>query len=153
MSQQPLDIAIIGVAGIYPGAGNARQYWQNILDKVDAVRDADPEWVGPYFEENATDDDRIYTTRGGFLGEHARVNPQLYGVMPTVAAGADPDHLLSLKCAHDALEDAGYLHKPFDRERAGVVVGRGTYGNRGMRSEEHTSELQSLMRISSAVFC
>src|SRR3546814_10369935 len=55
-----------------------------------------------------------------------------YGVMPTVAAGADPDHLLSLKCAHDALEDAGYLHKPFDRERAGVVVGRGTYGNRGM---------------------
>lgn len=132
MSQQPLDIAIIGVAGIYPGAGNARQYWQNILDKVDAVRDADPEWVGPYFEENATDDDRIYTTRGGFLGEHARVNPQLYGVMPTVAAGADPDHLLSLKCAHDALEDAGYLHKPFDRERAGVVVGRGTYGNRGM---------------------
>ncbi|NGY05277.1 type I polyketide synthase [Solimonas terrae] len=132
MSQQPLDIAIIGVAGIYPGAGNARQYWQNILDKVDAVREADPEWVGPYFEENATDDDRIYTTRGGFLGEHARVNPQLYGVMPTVAAGADPDHLLSLKCAHDALDDAGYLHKPFDRERAGVVVGRGTYGNRGM---------------------
>src|SRR3546814_19228892 len=52
--------------------------------------------------------------------------------MTTGAAGADPDHLLSLKCAHDALEDAGYLHKPFDRERAGVVVGRGTYGNRGM---------------------
>src|SRR3546814_14389955 len=72
MSQQPLDIAIIGVAGIYPGAGNARQYWQNILDKVDAVRDADPEWVGPYFEETATDDDRIYTTRGGFLGEQDR---------------------------------------------------------------------------------
>src|SRR3546814_10054586 len=91
LSQQPLDSAIIGVAGIYPGAGNARQYWQNILDKVDAVRDAEPAWVGSYFEENATDDDRIYTKRGGFLGDHARVNPQLYGVMPTVAAGADPD--------------------------------------------------------------
>ena len=129
---QPLDIAIIGVAGIYPGAGDARQFWQNILDKVDCVREADPEWVGPYYVENTTDDDRIYTTRGGFLGEHARVNSQLYGVMPNVAAGADPDHLLSLKCAHDALDDAGYLHKPFDRERAGVIVGRGTYGNRGM---------------------
>ncbi|SEQ95788.1 Acyl transferase domain-containing protein [Solimonas aquatica] len=127
-----LDIAIIGVAGIYPGAGNARQYWQNILDKVDAVTDGTPEWAGPTFEENATDDDRIYTTRGGFLGEHARVNPQLYGVMPSVAAGADPDHLLVLKCAHDALEDAGYLHKDFDRQRAGVIIGRGTYGNRGM---------------------
>src|SRR3546814_6097350 len=30
---------------------------------------------------------------------------------------------------------------------------RGTGGLRGGRSEEHTSELQSLMRISYAVFC
>src|SRR3546814_6263350 len=30
---------------------------------------------------------------------------------------------------------------------------RGHFGFRGVRSEEHTSELQSLMRISYAVFC
>src|SRR3546814_7528490 len=30
---------------------------------------------------------------------------------------------------------------------------RGRVGDRGIRSEEHTSELQSLMRISYAVFC
>src|SRR3546814_15014664 len=53
-------------------------------------------------------------------------------LFPYTTLFRSPDHLLSLKCAHDALEDAGYLHKPFDRERAGVVVGRGTYGNRGM---------------------
>ncbi|MFA5941944.1 MAG: beta-ketoacyl synthase N-terminal-like domain-containing protein [Sinimarinibacterium sp.] len=127
-----LEIAIVGLAGIYPGAGNARQYWQNILDKVDAVREADPEWVGPFYAPDSSDDDRIYTTRGGFLGEHARVDPTLYGISPSMAAGADPDHLLTLKCAHDALADAGYLNKSFDRERAGVVIGRGTYGNRGM---------------------
>src|SRR3546814_1909772 len=32
----------------------------------------------------------------------------------------------------------------------GVAVGMGAYG---LRSEEHTSELQSLLRISYAVFC
>src|SRR3546814_10739712 len=32
-------------------------------------------------------------------------------------------------------------------------VGPGAHGRRGGRSEEHTSELQSLMRISYAVFC
>src|SRR3546814_4472710 len=37
---------------------------------------------------------------------------------------------------------------PFRRVRAGVPAGRTT-----SRSEEHTSELQSLMRISYAVFC
>src|SRR3546814_2895085 len=31
--------------------------------------------------------------------------------------------------------------------------GRGTAGCNGIRSEEHTSELQTLMRISYAVFC
>src|SRR3546814_6750217 len=37
-----------------------------------------------------------------------------------------------------------------DREQ--LWRGRGGY-SRGLRSEEHTSELQSLMRISYAVFC
>src|SRR3546814_2346998 len=34
-----------------------------------------------------------------------------------------------------------------------VFVGREIFKNLGNRSEEHTSELQSLMRISYAVFC
>src|SRR3546814_3602546 len=34
-----------------------------------------------------------------------------------------------------------------------LVVVKQAKGNVGMRSEEHTSELQSLMRISYAVFC
>src|SRR3546814_6062766 len=33
------------------------------------------------------------------------------------------------------------------------VGGNGSGGNASIRSEEHTSELQSLMRISYAVFC
>src|SRR3546814_4981127 len=48
--------------------------------------------------------------------------------------------------------------EPFD-DLAAAVVGRadqeavGFVEDRGVRSEEHTSELQSLMRISYAVFC
>src|SRR3546814_10728547 len=43
-----------------------------------------------------------------------------------------------------------------ERRRLGAVPDRlrgEPVGNRGARSEEHTSELQSLMRISYAVFC
>src|SRR3546814_353318 len=39
------------------------------------------------------------------------------------------------------------------RQRRRQHVGRLPVGPRGQRSEEHTSELQSLMRISYAVFC
>src|SRR3546814_9452732 len=39
------------------------------------------------------------------------------------------------------------------RYAIGPPVGAGILSNAGSRSEEHTSELQSLMRISYAVFC
>src|SRR3546814_1901383 len=38
-------------------------------------------------------------------------------------------------------------------ERTSAVFSGSAQGNRTSRSEEHTSELQSLMRISYAVFC
>lgn len=131
---QPLDIAIVGLAGCYAGAPDVRAFWQNILDKVDAVTDAGPEWAGPYFEANTTANDRTYTTKGGFLRGLAEVNPMEFGVLPSIAEGGDPDHLMALKYARDALLDAGYLggQRAFDPERAGVVIGRGTYGNRAM---------------------
>ncbi|WP_028080286.1 type I polyketide synthase [Solimonas soli] len=133
---QPVDIAIVGLAGAYAGATDARRYWQNILDKVDAVTDAGPRWTGPYFDPAATTNDRIYTTRGGFLHDSITVDPAEFGVLPSLAEGGDPDHLIALKYARDALADAGYGSKlkPFDPQRAGVVIGRGTYGNRGMAS-------------------
>lgn len=131
---QPLDIAVIGLAGVYPGAANAGAFWQNICAKVDAITDADPDWAGPYFEADTKADDRIYTTKGGFLRELAEVDPIEIGMMPAVAAGSDPDHLVTLKIAREALADAGYLKRRFDGSRAGIVIARGTYGNRGMAS-------------------
>ncbi len=135
MSELP-DIAIIGLAGCYAGAGDARRFWQNILDKVDAVADADDAWTGPYLdaENHAQRNDRTYTRRGGFLRDLAMIDPLEYGVMPNQIDGGEPDHLLALKHAGDALADAGYRERPFDCERAGVVLGRGTYTNRGQTS-------------------
>jgi acyl transferase domain-containing protein len=46
---RPLDIAIVGLAGVYPGAKDARAFWQNICAKVDAISDAPADWVGPYW--------------------------------------------------------------------------------------------------------
>src|SRR3546814_2830044 len=43
--------------------------------------------------------------------------------------------------------------RPQEREGANEHLGIPRRGNEIGRSEEHTSELQSLMRISSAVFC
>src|SRR3546814_4013634 len=51
--------------------------------------------------------------------------------------------------------DAGRLHPAWSAADDHHVLGRGRRHHVGsvLRSEEHTSELQSLMRISYAVFC
>src|SRR3546814_19831915 len=65
-------------------------------------------------------------------------------------------HAVSLKAkaspAEQALIDAVAVRYSADpaAERAALDMG---YANEMLRSEEHTSELQSLMRISYAVFC
>src|SRR3546814_4742714 len=50
------------------------------------------------------------------------------------------------------LDDAGHAALRVEHGDGGRVVD-GVAVGRGARSEEHTSELQSLMRISYAVFC
>ncbi|HAJ60658.1 MAG TPA: 6-deoxyerythronolide-B synthase [Cyanobacteria bacterium UBA8543] len=125
------DIAIIGMSALFPGAKDLQTYWQNIFNKVDAVQDAPDEWVGSYFDPNSTENDRIYTRKGGFLGKLAQFNPTEFGIMPNSVNGIDPDNFLALKLARDALWDAGYKERPFNRETTGIILGRGTYLHRG----------------------
>ncbi len=125
------DVAIVGMAATFAGAGELVSYWQNIVDKVDAVPEAPDSWAGPYFEPDAKRNDRIYTRKGGFLGDLAQFNPLEFGIMPNAVDGGEPDQYLALKIASAALKDAGYDRRPFNRVTTGVILGRGTYVNRG----------------------
>src|SRR3546814_2143852 len=103
--------------------------------------------------------------RCGILGDgHFRVDllpglrPQLVGLLladqyELLAAG---DRGLRAACDHAASQQqAGHDRRLPDRRpgRGAIEPSHLSYLSRLMRSEEHTSELQSLMRISYAVFC
>jgi phosphopantetheine--protein transferase-like protein len=125
------DIAVIGMSALFAGAKDLSSYWQNILKKVNAVADAPDAWASPYFDTSSAENDRIYTRKGGFLGQLAEFDPLEFGIMPNAVDGGEPDQYLALKLAQDALRDSGYDERPFDREKAGIILGRGTYVNRG----------------------
>ena len=131
LQNSPTDIAIIGMSALFPGAKDLKTYWQNILNKVDAVHDAPDSWAKPYFDPNSSENDRIYTRKGGFLGDLAEFNPMQFGIMPNSVDGGEPDQYLALKLAQEALKDSGYDQRPFNRQKAGIILGRGTYVNRG----------------------
>lgn len=131
-SQSQGDVAIIGMACVFPKAPDLQTYWQNIVSKVDAIVDP-PEGslLNHYHDPDSTANDRIYCKRGGYLDQLPPFNPLEYGIMPAALDGAEPEHFMALKVAHDALVDAGFPEKPFNRERTEVIIGRGTFVNRG----------------------
>ena len=132
MRTESKDIAIIGMACVFPGAANMRQYWENILHKVDAISDPPPDWEAElYWDPESTETDRTYCKRGGYLGKLAEFDPFSYGVLPSAVDGCEPDHFMALRVSHEALADSGPIDISGVKERTAVIIGRGTYVNRG----------------------
>lgn len=128
-------IAIVGMAGLFPKSPDKESFWRNILDKADCVTEPPEDWQAErYLDPESTENDRIYTARGGFLGDLARFDPLRHGVMPSSVDGGEPDQFLALELAADALEDAGFDARPVPGDRVAVILGRGTYINRGFAS-------------------
>ncbi len=123
---QPSRIAIVGMSCILPGAANLHVYWENILNKVDAITEIPPErfdWRR-YFDPDRNARDKIYSRWGGFIGD-VPFNPLDYGMPPNSVTSIEPVQLLMLEVVRAALVDAGYLERPFPRERTAVIVAAG----------------------------
>src|SRR3546814_9259888 len=83
----------------------------------------------------------------GIIAAHDAAEPLIGAVEGSEAGGAPPE-AVALGAQRAAGVDAG------GNQEHAVVIGEGGPLQGGeQRSEEHTSELQSLMRISYAVFC
>ena len=124
-----------------PRRTRRREYWENILDKVDAITEIPShrwDWR-LYFDADRNAKDKIYSKWGGFLDDMA-FDPMRYGMPPKSIESVDPMQLMALEVARRTLEDAGYHEKAFDRERASVIIGAsggaGDVGTQyGLRSE------------------
>ena len=66
------DVAIIGMACIFPGAGDLATFWRNIQAGHDAISQLSPErWGRAFLDAGSQGVDRIDCTRGGFIDEFA----------------------------------------------------------------------------------
>ncbi len=142
------DIAIVGMAGIYPDAEDIDAFWGNILAKHDAVTEAPPEWLGGSDLLDAESDDlmKIYTNRGGFLGDLSRFNSAEFGTMPRSVIGAQPDQFMALRICSDALIDAGYKAGTTDHTRTGVILGHAVHAHRANANGVQQAWFHSQMR-------
>lgn len=141
-------IAIVGMGAVFPKAATARQFWDNIRAGVDAVTEVPPQRWDPriYYDPacygRPSCGDRVYCRRGGFVDDLTAFDPTRFGITPAAVDGIEPDQLLALRTAAEAIADAGGPERLPDRSRVGVILGRGGYlttGTARLDQRVHTS--------------
>ncbi|WP_438484774.1 beta-ketoacyl synthase N-terminal-like domain-containing protein [Streptomyces sp. S186] len=128
-------VAIVGMAVLFPGAPDLAAYWRNLTAGFDAITEVpfgrwDPSFYDPAAAGGRSD--RVYCRRGGFVDELAEVEATRFGIAPHSVPGTEPEQLIALHVAAEAIADAGGEARLPDRDRIGVVLGRGGYLSPGM---------------------
>lgn len=123
---RPSDIAVIGIGTLLPNAQEPKDYWLNILNKVNSIREIPAnrwDWR-LYYDAEPQARDRIYSKWGGFLDD-VPFDPLRFGIPPTSLKSIEPLQLLALEVVRRALDDAGYSSGEFDKENTSVILGAG----------------------------
>lgn len=122
-------IAIIGMAGRYPDADNLDQYWDNLANGRNSVREVPGErWnVDQYFDADRSKDGKVYCKWLGALTDIDGFDPLFFSISPAEAEGMDPQHRLFLQEGYKAFEDAGYSPEALSHTKCGVYMGIMSY--------------------------
>lgn len=115
-------LAIIGMAGHFPGAKNLEEFWQNLSNGVESIEffsdevalasGADPELIGnPHFVK-----------AHGVLADVEYFDAGFFNMSPREARILDPQHRVFLEAAWEAMENAGYDSEKYDGQ-VGVYAG------------------------------
>lgn len=120
------DLAIVGMAGIFPGAPSLLDYWKLICNgKCEVGPVPKTRWLTKTFisqnGKNVDGRSQSLSDRGAFLPP-IEFDPTQFGIPPNSLAAIDPAQILALKVASDALENWGYFEYE-DGKRISVVFG------------------------------
>jgi acyl transferase domain-containing protein/NAD(P)-dependent dehydrogenase (short-subunit alcohol dehydrogenase family) len=118
------ELAIIGAGAVFAGARTAAAYWEMLASGQDPkiVVPAERWDSGIYWDPQATGPWRSSSRMGGFISDF-KLDPKRYRIPPKQIETADPLQYMVLDAADQALRDAGYGNKSFDRQRVAVIVG------------------------------
>ncbi len=103
-----LEIAIIGMAGRFPGARNIEEYWQNLAAGVESITYFTPEQLATGGDPPAMVAHPDYVPVGRNVDGCDLFDAAFFGITPREAEIIDPQQRLYLECVYEALEHAGY---------------------------------------------
>ncbi len=121
------DIAVVGMAGRFPGAADLDGFWANLRAGVESIQPLNDEDLRKAGVEERLLGDPRYVKVASTLGGVDLFDAGFFGYAPREAELIDPQHRVFLECAWEALERAGYDPKQY----AGLI---GVYAGAGWSS-------------------
>jgi len=112
------DIAIVGMAGRFPGAKGVDELWRNVAGGREGITFFTAEELLEAGVDPATVDNPNYVRAKGILGDVDLFDASFFGLNPREVELMDPQHRLFLECSWEALENAGW-----DADRFPGLVG------------------------------
>ncbi|MBG9944735.1 SDR family NAD(P)-dependent oxidoreductase [Brevibacillus formosus] len=125
------EIAIIGMAGRYPEARNLQEFWMNLKEGKDCIKEVPKSrWDWQQFGELKSPSGKQISKWGGFIEDPDCFDSPFFRISPREAETMDPQERLFLETCWEAMEDAGYTPKTIvpprgssNRRQVGVFVG------------------------------
>ncbi|NQZ82067.1 MAG: 3-hydroxyacyl-[acyl-carrier-protein] dehydratase FabA [Colwellia sp.] len=118
------DIAVVGIANLFPGSSAPEEFWQKMLNKEDCRSKATAEQMGvdpdKYYGKKG-EDDKFYCIQGGYIRD-AQFDSSGFAVASSYLEQMDDLHQWSLTVTRDALKDAGYWQSDA-LKNCGVILG------------------------------
>ncbi|MEO7021098.1 MAG: beta-ketoacyl synthase N-terminal-like domain-containing protein [Ktedonobacteraceae bacterium] len=142
-SEYNTALAIVGMAGRFPGASSLEHFWQNLANKVSAIRQYSAEELlaaGVSSEDLAQPN---YVRAGAVLENIENFDASFFGFSPREAEVLDPQFRIFLECVWEAVEMAGYDITTFSG-LIGIFAGSG-YKNYLLHHLKATPELSQSM--------
>ncbi|MEL4898482.1 type I polyketide synthase [Crocosphaera sp. Alani8] len=111
-------IAIVGMAGRFPGAKNLDEFWENLSNGINSIEFlSQDELLANGVDPETVNDPNYVNAYSSFDGIDT-FDAAFFGYSPREAEVIDPQHRVFLECAWEALENGGY-----DPERYGGAIG------------------------------
>ena len=130
-------VAIVGMAGRFPGARDINEFWQNLIAGRECISCFTPEQLDASVPADLRAHPRYVRARG-VMADADRFDPAFFGISPTEALLMDPQQRVMLELCWNALEHAGA-----DPSRFGGSIGvyAGTSNNTYRKRVESRADL------------
>ncbi|HZI04904.1 MAG TPA: polyketide synthase, partial [Archangium sp.] len=123
------DIAIIGMAGRFPGAHDLHAFWRNLREGVESISRFGAEELEPSpLVPEALRAHPDFVRAGGVLEGADLFDHGFFDIAPREALWMDPQQRVFLECAWAALEDAAYDPERFPG-KISLYAGAGQSGH------------------------